>query len=107
RRAVQSMELRIVGARNAEVRRLEVPEAKRALGLQAVCWDLRVAPIPAAAPQGGQGGPGGGFGGGANRPRPIEGVRAPLPEVGFRPENPCAGGGGGGGGSGFGGNANL
>jgi hypothetical protein len=108
RRAVQSLELRIVGARNAELRRLEVPEAKRAPGLQAVCWDLRVAPIPATAPQGGQGGQGGGgFGGGANRPRPIEGVRAPLPEVGFRPENPCAGDAGGGGGFGFGGNANL
>lgn len=108
RGAAQSMELRIIGARNAEVRRLEVPESKRAPGMQSVCWDLRVAPIPAATPQGGQGGPGGGgFGGGANRPRPIEGVRAPLPEVGFRPENPCAGGGGGGGGFGFGGNANL
>ncbi len=106
RGTVQSLELRVVGARNAEVRRIAVPEAKRAAGIQAVCWDLRVSPI-AAAPTGG---PGGGQGGGGfgqqNQQRPIPGVRAPLPEVGFRPENPC-GGAGGGGGFGFGGNANL
>ncbi|WKW12610.1 hypothetical protein Strain138_001907 [Pseudogemmatithrix spongiicola] len=107
-REVQSLELRVVGARNAEVRRLEVPAAKRTLGLQAVCWDMRVAPVavgapPAAGGPGGQGGPGGG----PSQQRPIPGVRAPLPDVGFRPENPCGGAGGFAGGFGFGGNANL
>lgn len=107
-REVQSLEMRVIGARNAEVRRLEVPEAKRARGLQAVCWDLRVAPIAAgAAPQGAGRGPGGGQGGGAGQQRPVPGVRAPLPEVGFRAENPCGSAGGFGGGFGFGGNANL
>ncbi|MBA3853074.1 MAG: hypothetical protein C0503_01590 [Gemmatimonas sp.] len=112
KREVQSLVLRVVGARNAEVRRLEVPAAKRALGLQTLCWDMRIAPIPSGAPQGGQGGgpggggPGGGPGGGQGQQRPIPGVRAPLPEVGYKPENPC-GGAGFGGGFGFGGNANL
>lgn len=110
-RAPQAMELRVVAARNEVIRTIPVPDAKRAVGMQTVCWDMRYA--PATAPTaGGQGGPGGGGGpggpGGAGAARPVPGVRAPLPEVGFRPENPCGGAGGGfGGGFGFGGAANA
>lgn len=109
-RDVRSLELRVVGARNAEVRRLEVPEAKRARGMQSVCWDLRVAPIAVGTPPAGAGrGPAaaGGQGAAPAQQRPVPGVRAPLPEVGFRPDNPCGGAGGFGGGFGFGGNANI
>jgi photosystem II stability/assembly factor-like uncharacterized protein len=107
--ASQAMELRVMGARNEVVRTLVVPEAKRALGLQSVCWDMRYSPIAAGAPAGGPGGGqgGGGFGGGQGAARPVPGVRAPLPEVGFRPENICGGGGAGGGGFAFGGGANV
>jgi photosystem II stability/assembly factor-like uncharacterized protein len=115
-REVQSLEVRVLGERNVEVRRLEVPDAKRARRMQALCWDLRVAPIAAGAPAATEGrgpsamgGPGGGQGaaGGRGAPRPVPGVRAPLPDVGFRAENPCGSAGGFGGGFGFGGNANL
>ncbi len=112
-RAPQAMELRVRGARNEVIRALPVPEAKRAAGMQLICWDMRVAPVgtAAAAPAGpgpGAGGPagqGGAAGQGTNRP--VPGVRAPLPDVGFRPVSPCGAGQGGGGGFGFGGGANA
>jgi photosystem II stability/assembly factor-like uncharacterized protein len=106
-RAPAAMEIRVRGARNELVRTLPVPDDKRAAGLQAVCWDMRYAPIaPAAQPAGGPGGGGGGGGfGGQGAPRPIADVRAPIPDPGYKPKNICGGGGGFGGGFGFGGGA--
>ncbi len=110
--APRTLALRVMQG-NTEVRVLEVPEAKRQPGIHAICWDMRFAPIaPVQTGAGGPGGPGGGQGGpggqGAAQARPVPGVRAPLPEVGYLPLNPCApaqGQGGGGGGGGFGGGA--
>jgi hypothetical protein len=90
--------LRIRDAGGALVRELPVPDARNVAGIQAVCWDHRVAPV-AEAPAG----PAGarpGLTPPATR-RPVPGIPEPLPEVGYRPENPCAPAGGAGGG-GFG-----
>jgi len=84
------------------VREMLVPEAKRAVGIHAMCWDMRHAPISVAAAAAA----GGGAGGAGARPSvdpPVPGTRAPLPDAGYRPRNPCgtpAGGGGGFGGGG-------
>jgi hypothetical protein len=69
---------------------------------------MRSAPVATAAPAGGPGGGGGGgggggFGGGQGAPRPVPGVRAPLPDPGYLPLNPCAPAGGAPAGFGFGG----
>jgi photosystem II stability/assembly factor-like uncharacterized protein len=102
--------LRISDARGTVVRELPVPAARNQAGLQSVCWDQRLAPVPAVAGGPGAGGPGGGGGGfggfGQGGARPIPGLPVPLPPVGYLPENPCApagGAGGPGGGGGFGG----
>ncbi|MGQ0765857.1 MAG: WD40/YVTN/BNR-like repeat-containing protein [Gemmatimonadota bacterium] len=111
--------LRVTDSRGQVVRELAIPANRNQAGLQSVCWDQRVEPIPAAAATGGApggggggggGGPGGGGGGpgGAQQVRPIPGLPEPLPPVGYLPMNPCApapgqGGGGGGGGGFFGG----
>ncbi|HMS01552.1 MAG TPA: hypothetical protein PKE51_01195, partial [Gemmatimonadaceae bacterium] len=88
------------------VRELEVPEAKRAAGLQQLCWDLRVEPIRTAAAAAGGGG-GRGAGGAGGRARPIDGMPTPIPSAGYQPSNPCRGAGGPGGGfGGFGGATN-
>jgi photosystem II stability/assembly factor-like uncharacterized protein len=114
-KAASSLALRVLQGERV-VRELAVPEARRAAGLQTMCWDMRVEPIRGApAPAFGGGGPGGGGGGaggpgGAARARPIEGMPTPLPSAGYQPDNPCrgTGPGGGGGGGGFGGGgANL
>ncbi|MBL8980659.1 MAG: hypothetical protein JNL26_00650 [Gemmatimonadetes bacterium] len=106
--------LRFTDSRGTVVREVAIPAARNVAGIGAVCWDQRVAPVPALTGPGagGPGGGGGGGGGGAafaqgGGARPIPGMPVPLPEVGYKPENPCAGGGpgggGGGGGGGFGG----
>ena len=106
KKAVTNPMLRISDANGAAVRELAVPTAKNVAGIQTVCWDQRVEPIPDAAPAGGPpaggpGGGGGGFGGGGRGP--IAGLPTPLPTIGYLPENPCAAAGGAGaGGGGFG-----
>ncbi|MCC6244070.1 MAG: hypothetical protein IT353_14610 [Gemmatimonadaceae bacterium] len=95
--------LRITDAKATLVRELAVPDARNKAGMQTVCWDQRVSSVNApggGAPQGGRGGGGGGGFGGAGGARPITGVPTPLPEVGYKPEDPCAQPGGGGGGFG-------
>ncbi len=118
--SAQSLALRITRG-STTVREIAVPASKNRAGIQTVCWDQRVAPIPAAQGAGpgggGPGGPGGGgqFGGGQGGARPVPGVRAPLPTAGYLPLNPCAaagpggpgGPGGGGGFGGFGGGGNA
>ncbi|HET9370624.1 MAG TPA: hypothetical protein VFO19_10270 [Vicinamibacterales bacterium] len=99
---VGELKLRITDATGKEVRVLDVAAAKNAPGIQTVCWDMRVQPIPALAGAGGpQGGRGGGRAGGGGGP--VPGVPAPMPVSGSSPENPCDGGGGGFGGFGGGG----
>jgi photosystem II stability/assembly factor-like uncharacterized protein len=105
RQPANDVRLVITDAAGRRVRELSAPADRRSAGIQTVCWDQRVEPIPAAA-GGGAGGPGGGGGGGggqAGQNRPIPGLPTPLPEPGYRPRNICAsetpaqGGGAGGG----------
>ncbi len=96
-----------MNAAGAVLRELTIPESRNKEGIQTVCWDQRVTPLPAtaaAAPAGGRGGGGGGAGGpgGPGARRPIPGLPTPLPEAGYLPADPCAAEGGAGGG-GFGG----
>ncbi|MCA2992147.1 sialidase family protein [Gemmatimonas sp.] len=114
---VKNPMLRVMDSNGALVRELAVPAAKNVAGIQTVCWDQRVTPVPevnAAAPAAGgaaagaaggaAGGAGAGPGGFPTPRRPIAGYPVPLPEVGYLPENPCAPAGGqGGGGFRFGG----
>jgi len=96
--------LRITDANGTLMRELEIPAARNKEGIQTVCWDQRVTPLPAtaaAAPAGGRGGAGG-FGG-AGGARPIPGLPTPLPAAGYLPEDVCAVPGVPGGGGGFGG----
>ena len=111
---VKNPMLRVLDGGGALVRELAVPAAKNVAGIQTVCWDQRVTPVPelnTAAPGGGRGGAGAGAGGpggfGAAR-TVIPGYPQQLPEVGYKAENPCApaGGQGGGGGFRFGGGGN-
>ncbi|HEX5215649.1 MAG TPA: hypothetical protein VFV98_09315, partial [Vicinamibacterales bacterium] len=99
--------IKIADATGRELRELTVPAARNVAGIQTVCWDMRVAPLPAGpagnAPQPGRGGGGGGGqgrGGGGGGPA---GYPVGLPPSGANPTNPCGGAGFGGGGGGFGG----
>jgi photosystem II stability/assembly factor-like uncharacterized protein len=112
KRPVTKLALQINDASGKMVRMLPVPANRNQVGIQTVCWDFRVEPIPAgpnagAAPGRGGGGGGGGGRGGAEATN-IPGVPTPLPAPGYMPANPCGGEGGGGrggggGGGGFGG----
>ncbi len=81
--------LRITDASGARVRDLAIPATRNVAGIQTVCWDQRVDPVPsidgAPAAAGGRGG-----GGGAASRGPIPDVPMPLPPIGYLPENPCA-----------------
>ena len=119
KKPVTDLRIKITDATGRDIREIAVPNNRNQAGIQTVCWDMRLQPIPAPAgggavggpgqpaaggggggggqaAQGGRGGPGGGPGGG------LTGIPTPLPESGVDPVNPCGGGGGGGGG-GFGG----
>jgi hypothetical protein len=126
---VSNPRLRITDATGKEVRELVVPQNRNAAGIQTVCWDMRVAPIPQPAAGPAAGGPGGGPGGGgraggaggagrgaeaaaafqgraggAGGPGGgMTGIPTPLPQQGYMPMNICGGGGGGGGRGGGGG----
>jgi hypothetical protein len=101
KRTVPDLKVRISdGART--VRTLDIPAARNVAGIQTICWDQRVEPLPAAGGPpavGGRGGAGGGRGGA----RPVADVPQPLPTSGYMPDNPCDGGDQGGRGGGFGG----
>lgn len=101
KRTVPDLKVRISdGSRT--VRTLDVPAARNVAGIQTICWDQRVEPLPAAggAPTGGGGGGGGRAGGrGASA---VPNVPQPLPPVGYMAQDPCTDGEGGGG-RGFGG----
>jgi photosystem II stability/assembly factor-like uncharacterized protein len=89
------------GART--VRTLDVPTSKNAAGIQTVCWDHRIDPLPTlgAAPAGGGGG--GRAGGGGRGASAVPNIPQPLPASGYMPEDPCSSGDAGGRGGGFGG----
>jgi photosystem II stability/assembly factor-like uncharacterized protein len=103
KRPVTDLQVRISdGART--VRTLAVPANRNVAGIQAVCWDQRIDPLPALG-----GAPGGGGGAGrAGAPGPgrasaVPGIPEPLPPVGHMASDICGGGAGGGRAGGFGG----
>jgi uncharacterized membrane protein YgcG len=84
------VKLKITDSGGRDVREIAIPANAVKAGINSACWDLRVQPIPPAAPAAGRaGGQGGGTGTGNQTPDPF----------GFG----CGGAGGGGGGGGFGG----
>jgi hypothetical protein len=85
------------------VRTLDVPTSKNVAGIQTVCWDHRIDPLPTlgVAPAGGGGG--GRAGGGGRGASPVPNIPQPLPASGYMPEDPCGSGDAGGRGGGFGG----
>lgn len=107
KRPVNSLALRITDASGATIRSIDIPANRNAAGIQAVCWDMRVDPVPAiesgagaaagaaAAALAARGGGGrGGRGAG-----PIPGIPVPVTPP-MTQWNPCGGGGGGFGGGG-------
>jgi photosystem II stability/assembly factor-like uncharacterized protein len=110
KRPATKLAVQINDASGKMVRVVPVPANRNVAGIQTVCWDLRVEPIPtppnAAGAAPGRGGGGGGGRGGAEATN-IPGVPTPVPSPGYMPSNPCStgegGGRGGGGGGGFGG----
>ncbi|HSQ30910.1 MAG TPA: hypothetical protein VLN49_13720, partial [Gemmatimonadaceae bacterium] len=115
KKPVQNLRLRVTDAAGKIVRDDSVPSAKAQPGIQTVCWDMRVEPIPAPAADsagGGRGGRGGGGRGGRGATSPaVPGVPAPVPTA-YTALNPCATPGdsattGRGGGGGFGGGGGL
>jgi photosystem II stability/assembly factor-like uncharacterized protein len=109
KRTIPDLKVRISdGART--VRTLEVPAARNVAGIQTICWDQRVEPLPTAgaAPAGGGGGAGraGGAGGRAGGSA-VPDIPQPLPPSGYMPFDPCSAGEGGGGRGGFGGGGNA
>jgi len=116
---VPDLKLKIANSAGAVVRELPISGARNAAGIQSICWDQRVEPIPTTG-RGGRGGGGDGAAinfyagppsGGPPAPAgaapvgsgPVPGYPTPLPTIGHLPEFPCgfaSGRGGGGAGSG-------
>jgi photosystem II stability/assembly factor-like uncharacterized protein len=102
KKPVGSLALRVTDAAGATVRTIDVPANRNVAGIQAVCWDMRVDPVPAvggaAGPAPGRGG--GGARGGGGGQSAVPGVPQAVPEPGTGAWNPCGGGGAGFGGGG-------
>jgi photosystem II stability/assembly factor-like uncharacterized protein len=113
KRSVSDLKVRISDGAGKIVRDIAVTSARNQGGIQTVCWDLRVEPIPADSAAAGRGGAGGGGGsggrGGRGGPPAVPGVPGPEPAAGYLPSNPCSEPitGAGAGGFGFGGAANV
>ncbi|HUR21438.1 MAG TPA: hypothetical protein VMZ90_11555, partial [Vicinamibacterales bacterium] len=109
KKPVGKLQLKITDALGKDIRTMDIPASRNVAGINTVCWDMRVDPVPSLGPSGapapgrqGGGGPGGRAGGGGG---PVPGVPGPVPDPGVDAQNPCGGGGGGGGfGGGGGGN---
>lgn len=102
KRPVADLKVRISeGART--IRTLDVPAARNVAGIQTVCWDQRVEPLPTPAGPPAGGGGGAGRAGGGGRGSAVPGYPQPLPPSGHMPYDPCSTGDAGGRGSGFGG----
>lgn len=101
KKPVGSLALRITDAAGATIRTIDVPANRNVAGIQAVCWDMRVDPVPTvtaggAPPAPGRGGGGGGGRGGGGGSA-VPGIPVP-PTPPMTNWNPCGGGGFGGGG---------
>jgi len=105
KKPVGSLTLRITDAAGATIRTIDVPANRNVAGIHAVCWDMRVDPVPTVtaggappAPARGGGGGGGARGGGGGGSA-VPGIPVPVtpPMTNW---NPCGGGGGGFGGGG-------
>jgi len=116
KKPVSDLKLRFTDGSGKMVREIAVPAARNEAGIQMVCWDMRIEPIPvdsATLPGRGGGaagaGAGGGGRGGRGGPPPVPGVPGPEPAAGYLPANPCGepASGSGAGGFGFGGAANV
>jgi len=119
KRQVPDLKLTISNTSGVTVRELPISGARNAAGIQSICWDQRVEPIPTTG-RGGRGGGGDGAAinlyagppsGGPPAPAgaapvgsgPVPGYPTPLPTIGHLPEFPCgfaSGRGGGGAGAG-------
>jgi photosystem II stability/assembly factor-like uncharacterized protein len=116
---VPDLKLKIANSAGTVLRELPISGARNAAGIQSICWDQRVEPIPTTG-RGGRGGGGDGPAinlyagppsGGPPAPAgaapvgsgPVPGYPTPLPTIGHLPEFPCgfaSGRGGGGAGAG-------
>ena len=72
RRPVGELRLKITDLAGKEIRDLAIPANRNQAGIQTVCWDMRVQPLPAGpqpvvGPGGGAEAPGGAAGGGGGR----------------------------------------
>ena len=90
KKPVRGLRLRITDAAGKLVRDDSVPAPRTQLGIQTVCWDMRVAPIPAPAADSaaGRGGRGGRAGGRGATPA-VPGVPHPVPTP-YTALDPCA-----------------
>lgn len=103
KKPVNSLALRITDAAGATIRTIDIPANRNVAGIQAVCWDMRVDPVPTvtaggAPPAPGRGGGGGGGRGGGGGSA-VPGIPVPVTPP-MTQWNPCGGGGGGFGGGG-------
>ena len=117
KKPVTNPRLKITDATGRDIREIVIPQNRNQPGIQTVCWDMRLEPVPAVQQGGGpaqaggrqgggQGRAGGGQGRGGGAIGPgggLTGIPSPMPESGHDPFNPCGGGGGGGGFGGGGG----
>jgi photosystem II stability/assembly factor-like uncharacterized protein len=99
-----ALSLKITDSGGRAIRTIEIDNELNVAGIQTVCWDMRVDPVPAietgGGPGGGRAGQGGGRGGrGGGRGSAVPGVPQPVPPAGNGTWNPCGGGGFGGGGN--------
>ena len=108
-KTVSELKIDVTDATGKRVRQIAVPATRNAAGIQFMCWDLRVEPIPTDSSVPGRGGGAGGGRGGRGGPSPVPGVPGPEPAAGYLPSNPCGDpvSGAGAGGFGFGGAASV
>jgi photosystem II stability/assembly factor-like uncharacterized protein len=89
-RLVTELGVRISESGNV-IRKLTVPANRNAIGIQIVCWDMRVEPITPDSASGGVGAAAAGRGGRAGATTPaVPGVPGPVPSPGYLPTDQCA-----------------
>jgi len=101
------LKLRISDGAGRQVREVAAVARQLQPGIQTICWDMRLEPLPgdsAAAAGGGRAGGGGGRGRGGAAPA-VPGVPVPPNAPGYLPVNACTGEAPGAGNGPFGGNA--
>lgn len=103
KKALTDVKLKITDSTGRQMRELTIPAAKTQPGIQTVCWDQRVDPIPSAAGNAAAQFPNAGRAGGGRAGGGFQTTPGPTP--GYMAEDPCGGafanrGGGGGQGGG-------